>query len=75
MTMGRMDVLAEEVNGIGLVCTEGSFYQPQGLKLGMGISRGQRTLLVAGPSSSPRPARMSSSAASAEFASPFPGLL
>jgi hypothetical protein len=31
--MGRMDVLAEDVKSIGFVCTAGSFYKQQGLKL------------------------------------------
>jgi hypothetical protein len=31
-----MDVLAEDVNGRGFVCTEGSFCQPQGLMFRMG---------------------------------------
>lgn len=34
-----MDVLAEDVKGIGFVCTTGSFYQSQGLEFALGNSR------------------------------------
>jgi hypothetical protein len=34
--MGRMDVLAEDVKGIGFVCTAGSFYKPGGLRFPLG---------------------------------------
>lgn len=37
--MGRMDVLAEDVKGIGFVCATGSFYQLQGLEFALVIIR------------------------------------